>query len=222
SQAPISNTDQLLDQQNISRTASLWLKLYESINRANAILDNVAMIENISEDARTRILAEAHFLRALAYFELVRGWGAGPLKLKESTDLSDLASPRVPENEVYAQIIADAQAAEEGLPASVGDEPGRASKAAARMLLAHAHLTVGNWEQAAAKADEVITSGQHALVAVQEPDDFYRIFASNTSSEDIMSAHHSEIRQSEITHYLHMGNNRPYNYSSTGYFAWIP
>src|SRR5690606_14181361 len=86
----------------------------------------------------------------------------------------------------------------------------------------HVYLTMENWEAAAAKAEEVISEGKYALVEVQEPDDFYRIFAATTSSEDIMSVHHSEIMQSGITTYIHMGNNLPYNYSSTGYFAWLP
>jgi len=222
SQAPISNMDQLLDQQNIGRASGLWLDLYAAINRANAVLDNVPLIEDINEDARTRILAEAHFLRALAYFELVRGWGAVPIKTKESTDLSDLESPRRPEEEVYALIITDAQAAEAGMLEAVGDATGQASKSAAKMLLAHVYLTIGDWEAAAAKAEEVISEGKYALVEVQEPDDFYRIFAATTSSEDIMSVHHSEILQSGITTYIHMGNNLPYNYSSTGFFAWLP
>lgn len=222
SQAPISYMNQLLDQQNIGRAASLWGTLYQGVNRANAVLDNVPQIENISEEARTRILAEAHFLRALAYFELVRGYGAVPIKTTESTDLTELESPRRPESEVYDLIIADAQAAEAGMLESVGEATGQASKSAARMLLAHVYLTIGDWEAAAAKAEEVITSGQYSLVEVQEPDDFYQIFAGSTSSEDIMSVHHSEIAQSVVTTYLHMGNNLPYNYSSSGYYAWIP
>jgi len=222
SQAPISYMDKVLDQQNIERVASNWSRLYSAINRANAVLDNVPAIENMTEDARTRILAEAHFLRALAYFELVRGWGAVPIKTKESTDLSELESPRMPESDVYDLIIEDASAAESGLPESVGAETGRASKWAAKMLLAHVYLTVGDWEQAAEKADDVISSGRYSLVSVQQPDDFYKIFAAETSTEDIMSAHHSETRQSTIPAYEHRGSAYPYNYSSTGYYAWIP
>ena len=221
SQASISIVNQLLDQQNIGRTAALWSRLYIAINRANAVLNNVPEIANISDAARSRIVAEAHFIRALAYFELVRGFGPVPIKTKESTDLSELESPRRPENEVYDLIIADALAAEQGLLETVSGT-GQASKSAAKMLLAHVYLTIGDWDAAAAKADEVISSGKYQLVNVQQPDDFYKIFAANTSSEDIMSVHHSETRQSEITNYLHMGNNLPYNYASTGYFAWVP
>lgn len=221
SQAPISLVDRLLDQQSINRAGTNWARLYQAVNRANAVLDNVSRMENISDNARTRILGEAHFLRALAYFELVRGWGAVPLKLKESTDLSVLEAPRVPEEQVYAQIIEDAKAAETAL-GEVGAETGRASKWSAKMLLAHAYLTTGNWALAAEKADDVINSGIYALVKVTQPNDFYNIYAAETSSEDIMSVHHSENVQSYVSDYLHLGNARPYNYNSTGYYAWVP
>jgi hypothetical protein len=59
-------------------------------------------------------------------------------------------------------------------------------------------------------------------VTVKQPNDFYKIFATETNPEDIMSVHHSETSQSTIPTYEHMGNNNPYNYSSTGFFAWLP
>lgn len=220
-QAPISNMSQLMDQSNIGRASNIWARFYEGINRANAVLDNVPLITNMTEEARTRILAEARFLRAMAYFELVRGFGAVPIKTKESKDVSDLESPRRPESEVYALIIADALAAEDGLLETVSGT-GQASKSAAKMLLAHVYLTTGDWAAAAAKADEVITSGKYKLVDVKQPDDFYKLFSVNTSNEDIMSVHHSETIQSEITDFLHMGDNRPYNNRNIGYFAWLP
>jgi hypothetical protein len=222
SQAPISIMNQVLDQVNIERCASNWSTLYAAINRANAVLDNVPGIVDITDEARTRILAEAHFLRAMAYFELVRGWGAVPLKTRESTDLSDLEAPRMPESDVYELIIDDALAAEKDLPETVGAETGCASKWAAKMLLAHIYVTTKNWTAAAEKANDVITGGNYELVRVQQPDDFYQIFAAETSSEDIMSVHHSETKGATITDYEHMGSTYPYNYSSTGYYAWLP
>ncbi|MEQ9097889.1 MAG: RagB/SusD family nutrient uptake outer membrane protein [Imperialibacter sp.] len=221
SQAPISIVDQVLNQQNIGRANANWGTLYSAINRANAVLDNVPLIENISEEARERILAEAHFLRALAYFELVRGWGPVPVKTTESKDLSELSSPREPEAVVYQLIIDDAKAAEAGL-GSVQNETGKASVWAAKMLLAHVYLTTENWALAAEKADEVITGGPYSLVSVSVPNDFYKIFAAETSPEDIMSVHHSDISGSAIPTYIHMGSNYPYNYSSSGFFAWLP
>jgi starch-binding outer membrane protein, SusD/RagB family len=222
SQAPISLVDRVLDQQNIGRANTSWSAIYTAINRTNAVLDNVPGITNMNEEVKTRILAEAHFLRALCYFELVRGWGAVPLRTKESTDLSELSMVRAPEADVYALIVEDLVAAEQGLPISVGTEKGRASVWAAKMLLAHVYLTTGDYAAAAEKADDVITSGNFSLVEVQSPDDFYDIFAADNSTEEIMSVKHSPNRQSDLPLYLHMAGNRPYNYSTSGFFGWIP
>ncbi|MEQ9583370.1 MAG: RagB/SusD family nutrient uptake outer membrane protein, partial [Arenibacter sp.] len=148
SQAPITIWDQILNQQNIGRCATNWSSFYTTINRANAVLDNVPNIENIDTNTQKQILAEAHFLRALCYFELVRGWGAVPLKTKESIDLSAVEAPRAPESEVYELIVQDCQIAENDL-GEVGGETGRASKWAAKMLLAHVYLTMENWPGAA-------------------------------------------------------------------------
>lgn len=221
SQAPITIWDQVLDQRNIGRCATNWSSFYTTINRANAVLANVPNIEDINADTQQRILAEAHYLRALCYFELVRGWGAVPLKTDESVDLSAVEAPRAPESEVYDLIIQDLLTAESGL-GEVGDETGRASKWAAKMLLAHVYLTTENWTGAAEKANDVITNGPFSLVTVTESDDFYDIFAVDSSTEDIMSMHHSETKGSTIPNYLHRAGNVPYNYSSGGVFAWLP
>ena len=221
SQAPITIWDQVLDQRNIGRCATNWSSFYTTINRANAVLANVPNIEDINADTQQRILAEAHYLRALCYFELVRGWGAVPLKTDESVDLSAVEAPRAPEIEVYDLIIQDLLTAESGL-GEVGDETGRASKWAAKMLLAHVYLTTENWTGAAEKANDVITNGPFSLVTVTESDDFYDIFAVDSSTEDIMSMHHSETKGSTIPNYLHRAGNVPYNYSSGGVFAWLP
>jgi hypothetical protein len=135
--------------------------------------------------------------------------------------LSAIEAPREAESSVYDLIIQDCIEAENGL-GEVGEATGRASKWAAKMLLAHVYLTVGNWQGAAEKADDVITNGPFALVPVSQPDDFYNIFAVTTSTEDIMSSHHSENALSELPTYIHRGNSIPYNYNPNGYFAWLP
>lgn len=223
SQAPITIFDQILDQRNIGRCADNWGTLYRAINRANAVLDNIPNIadENINSEVRTRILAEAHFLRALTYFELVRGWGAVPLKTTESVDLSTLEVPRSPVDDVYDLIIQDALTAEDGL-GEVGSATGKASKWAAKMLLAHVYLTLGDWNDAAQKALDVINNGPFSLVVVNEADDFNNLYRVITSSEDIMSVHHSETSGSTIPTYLHRARAYPYHYGTAGYFAWLP
>lgn len=221
SQNPISFFDQILDQRNIGRCASNWSSFYQAINRANAVLDNVPNIEDINSTVQTQILAEAHFLRALAYFELVRGWGDVPIKTNESIDLTMVEAPRESVSKVYDLIIQDCLAAESGLD-EVGENTGRASKWAAKMLLAHVYLTTENWAGAAEKSLDVINNGPFSIITVEQADDFYEMFANITHSEDIMSVHHSETKTSTIPTFIHRANAIPYNYGTSGYFAWIP
>lgn len=221
SQAPISDFSQVLDVGNVGRAASIWSSFYITINRANSILENVPGIE-MDENLKKQFLAEAHFLRAMSYFNLVRGFGPVPLKTKESTDVSTIGAVRAPEEAVYELIIEDCNMAINGLPESVGEETGRASRYAAKMLLAEVHLTLGNWAEAAKEADDIIKSNRYTLVRVQEPGDFYNIFAVSTSTEDIMSIHHNSSKGSSLPGYLHRPSTPPYNYSSGGVYAWLP
>ncbi|MEA2764384.1 MAG: starch-binding outer membrane protein SusD/RagB family, partial [Gemmatimonadaceae bacterium] len=56
----------------------LWINAYVTINRANIVLDRVPPIAmDVTE--RNRVLGEAHYLRGLMYFELVRMFGDVPL-----------------------------------------------------------------------------------------------------------------------------------------------
>jgi len=221
SQAPISAFDQILDQSNIDRAGRIWSSFYNTINRANSVIDNVPAID-MDDAQKTQILAEAHFLRAMSYFNLVRGFGSIPLKTKESTDINSISSPRDPIDSVYELIISDALTAENGLPSDVGSSTGRVSVWADKMLLAKVYLTLEQWSKAAQESDDVIKNGPYALVQVKQANDFYKIFASETNTEDILSIHYSDTRTSQIPTYMHRANTPPYNYSSSGYYAWVP
>ena len=192
SYAPIDNIDQPFESVTTGRTNSMWSDCYMVINRANVVLARVPGIE-MDESAKKKIIAEAYFLRAEAYIELIQKWGAVPLRLEETVDLSTLATPRDPVSEVYAQIISDLKIAEVDLPEDIGVRTGRASKWAAKIRLADTYLSIEDWANAAAKAEEVINCGKYSLVTVEKESDFYKVFATETCSEDIFSIHFSDI-----------------------------
>ncbi|NLF43156.1 MAG: RagB/SusD family nutrient uptake outer membrane protein, partial [Bacteroidales bacterium] len=80
-----------------------WATLYEGIKRANVVIEKVPEIE-MDTNLRGRYIAEAHFLRGLYYFDLVRAWGGVPLVL---TTTPPLKVPRSSADEVYSQIEKD-------------------------------------------------------------------------------------------------------------------
>jgi starch-binding outer membrane protein, SusD/RagB family len=217
----LTTYDIKFDQRELNLVLSVWNRYYTTVNRANSVLDNVGNMENISSSVRDRIMAEAYFLRANVYFDLARNYGAVPLKLHESRNLDELAVPREPVGNIYDQIISDLLIAENNLPASVGENTGQASKWAAKMLLADIYLTIGEYSMAAEKADEVINSGLYSLVEIDTPNDFYKIFGPNTSSEDIMSIHNSENSPGMVPRFIHIANALPWN-PGPGYQVILP
>ena len=60
---------------------SRWGDSYSGIGRANSFLANVDKVPDMSENLKTRMKGEAHFLRALFYFNLENYWGDVPLVL---------------------------------------------------------------------------------------------------------------------------------------------
>jgi len=90
--------------------------------------------------------SEARFLRALAYFDLVRYWGEVPIVSKPLTITEAKTTPRSPVVDVYAFIVDDLKFAADNLPdsytgATIGDK-GRATKWAAKALLGKVYLTM--------------------------------------------------------------------------------
>ncbi len=144
-----------------SLLTSFWEFSYVAINRANAVIDRLPGSTG-DEAAKNIVLGEAKFLRALFYFNLVRLFGDVPLKLNETTSLKDLKLARTSTSEIYKQIIDDLLDAKTKLPNSAV-LTGRANSNAARALLAKVYLTIHDFSNAAANAQEVINSGTHQL-----------------------------------------------------------
>jgi len=125
-----------------------WVGCYTVISRANTVLENVEKINtNIDPIIKTRILGEAYFFRAWAYFQLVQLYGGVPIRLK-SLSLDPTASmPRATVQAVYKQIIADFKSAETNLlPANNinAGEIGRVTKGVAKGFLAKTYLTMAS------------------------------------------------------------------------------
>jgi starch-binding outer membrane protein, SusD/RagB family len=115
---------------------------YIGINRANAIIENVAE-STFDEDAKTKLLGEAHFLRAYSYFNLVRVFGLVPIQ-KSMVKTIAQTSPSMAKDltELYDFINSDLKTAESYL--GVNRVVGRADKVAAEAFLAKSYLTIAS------------------------------------------------------------------------------
>lgn len=133
----------------------MWNNLYAGIMKTNAAINNIPPVI-MDEDVKNRFIGEAKFLRALYYFNAVRFWGDVPVVLKLET-VNDALGPRVPQEQVYEQIIADLNDAIKVLPKSYDDaNVGRATQGAARILLGKVYLTKHDFENAKAALSVVV------------------------------------------------------------------
>jgi hypothetical protein len=131
------------------------------ILRCNVVLQRVPEMD-IDENVKNQILGEAHFLRGLYYFILVRYFGDVPLITEPQVPGDDLRPARTDKELVYDLIISDLTAAKELLPPKSSyssNDLGRATKGAATGLLAKVFLTLGEWEQVVTFTKEVENMG---------------------------------------------------------------
>ncbi|CDA83248.1 uncharacterized protein BN772_01727 [Bacteroides sp. CAG:754] len=116
----------------------IWDNYYGLVEPANILIQNLPQYYNTSSPTYNTRLGEAHFLRAYAYFELVKQFGGVPLKLEPSTS-AETYFTRNSEEEIYTQVISDFGEAYRLLPER-GESVGRINKYAAAHFLAKAHL----------------------------------------------------------------------------------
>ena len=171
---------------NSLQSEDYYQSMYEIIFRANNVINYVAVAEasNIA-----KYTAEAKFLRAYAYFNLIRLYGSNddaiggvPLvtAVVESKD-EELLFTRVSKTIVYAQIVADLQSAIENLDNS---DKARASKAAAQGVLAKVYLSqpAPNFDGAKSLCEAIVNDGSFSL-----QDNFSDVFYNEMNSEIIFT-----------------------------------
>ncbi len=163
---------------------NVWSDFYVAINAANLAIDNIPNIQ-MDNELKNRLLGEAHFLRGLFYFELVRMFDDVPLELHATTSFtSESYLARTPSPKVYTQIITDFTFAEDNLPGEfTGADKGRPTLWSAKAYLAKVALTNGDWQTAVNKTEEVM-SGPFGLWA-----DYKEAFliANNNGKESVFA-----------------------------------
>lgn len=138
-QAEIGYIDDFTAQSDNGVIAEFWQNTYETISRANNVIDG---IKNTPMDAtkKEQMIAEAKFLRAYSYFQLVNIFGEVPLKLYPQNSDKNIYVGLSSVEGIYTQIEKDLTDAVV-LPVSYAvTETGRATRGAAYGLLAKAQL----------------------------------------------------------------------------------
>ena len=189
-------------------TLNIWADHYNAINQANLIIDNAPNIEGISQQGIDEFVGEAKFIRALAYFNLVR-WFAQPYEPDASNDqpgvilqTTGVAStdpefnkPRASVGEIYNQIRTDLEDAISRL--EVEGSRNRAGQSVANALLAKVSLYQGRWDEAADRASDVIGQSDFSLSS-----DPLAPYATESSSEIIFSVSFSATDNTNTNNFM--------------------
>ena len=148
---------------------SHWVSLYNTIFRSNTVLANIDKVTFTDAAVKQQYTAEAKFLRAVMYFELVRTWGDVPLVTTTFSDLDELSANTFREKQaaVYALIVADLKdALNSNLPnLQTGAGLGRASKAAINATLGQVYLTMATTQDQANRQANLNDAKTYLLAA---------------------------------------------------------
>lgn len=172
----IDEFDKEVSPSDVNLFEANWIAYYEAIYRCNVFLSKMDQIDWKGDEAlRNQFESEIRFLRAYAYFDMVRLWGNIPLVEVPTTENLPQATP----DEVYTLIANDLKFAAENLPADPYTSPandGRVTKWAAEALLGRVFLYYTGYydkadlvgvvtkEQALTYLEDVIANSGHGLV----------------------------------------------------------
>lgn len=184
--------DQPIDRHEITsdnaRIENAWDVAYNAIYICNNIIHQLEITEvEIDEPLKSRMFAEAKLVRSLAYFNLVRAFGAVPLITEKILPAQAYDYLRESPDKVYQQLIADLTLAKNDLPESYsGEDVGRVTRYAAAAILAKIYLTIGDKSAAQSELEFIINSGQFSLDANNDgtvnTEDYLHIFAPGTKN----------------------------------------
>jgi hypothetical protein len=141
------------------RNQDAWGNLWATVYRANKVINKISPADT---DVKKRVVADAKFLRAFVYFDLVNIWGGVPLITDDIPFAQQKLQVRVSKKDVYAFIQKDLIDAIPDLPEKVNGDF-RPSKGAAQGLLGKAYLFDEKWSDALTQLQSVINSNKFGL-----------------------------------------------------------
>jgi len=125
-----------------------WRERYRGIQRVNRIFEGADGVSDINAEKKARLLAEAKFLRAYFYFDLVYLFGDVPYITNSLTPDEAAESTRTAKQTILDAMLTDLTAAATDLPTSYSsDNLGRVTKGAALSLKARILLYQEKWEK---------------------------------------------------------------------------
>ena len=178
-----------------------WNTIYSAIKDCNVTLYYLST-SDIDPATFKSLEAELRFFRAFYHFIAVRYWGDVPLLIEPVNSAEDaFALERNATADVYEAIFQDAEFAISNLPTAYsGNDVGRVTRGAARMLLAKAYLTRGDYSNAQNQLNSIIGSNEYDLLPTYEA-----VFdpANKNHQESIFEVQFKEGAEGESSNFIY-------------------
>lgn len=151
------------------RFTSEWRDCYAGIKTCHIFLQNVDRVPDMDETLKTRMKAEARFIRAYLFFRLTTWFGDVPLFDHDLTLSESKSITRTPQADVLAFVHSELDAVAEVLPAKDAygaDDRGRITSGAAIALKARTYLYSNDWPNVVITCEKLINSdtyGKYSL-----------------------------------------------------------
>ncbi len=183
---------------------------YDNVRRVNTIIEKLRASERLDEAfVRTRV-AEARFIRAFIYYNLVKRYGGVPLITKVqslSTPRDSIFVKRADEKEIWDFVASELDAVAGDLPEDPSGREGRATKWAALGLKSRAMLFAAS----VAQFGEVMTAGSgegsvQLGIPASEADAYWTqaLDAAETVIEESPHALYNEYPDDPAKNYQHL------------------
>lgn len=158
-----------------------WYAFYKEAGNATVLINTFEQkkLKVSNPSFLVQGIAEARFMRGVAYFYLARVFGAVPI-VTDPVVLAETGKfnvPRYIQSDVLKFAIEDMKFAEENLQAT--DEKGRVTKLSATGMMAKIYLYLKDFDNAKLKAGQVIASGKYSLYP-----DYYRMFTDPSANNN--------------------------------------
>ena len=167
----------------VSRWSSdMFPQLYQTVFRANTILEE-ANDENLpSGSGRDEVLGQAYYIRAFANWYLAALWGNVPLVLSTPENQEEFFPTSATQAEIFESVLADLAMAASMLPANWSDDDlGRPTSGSASALRGKTNLYMGNFAAAATDLQAVVNSGVYSLLPTEQYEDNFNVVGENNS-----------------------------------------
>lgn len=140
------------DDSNSEGLTNAWNSLYTVVAQSNNTISNISNFcsSNVSETAKIQGIAEARFMRGLAYWYIGSLWGCGIIYTNTADLVDNYVVPAQPRTDVIEFAIRDLEYAAKYLPEKQGDA-GRVTKYSAFAALSRVYLSMAG----------LTTSGQY-------------------------------------------------------------